>query len=445
MVFFIDNTSESCFKLRPHACNVPQSIYLSSEPATNNRTTTSMEKVGDDQWLSGAVTSTFQIQVHTDASGTIRPRRVNEGTVYTDNCGLGWRFGIGADEQPTGTTFNADGGSIKSYKIQFIFDPHLITTAEYGELSVSIDAGPLIFIGVGAGCISCSLPQRNRSTFDIGTYMLLSNLRSTPTLMIRVGLPAKLSFLPQPQPHWFPVEKALEQSLSGKEFVDVKFYAFRKHGSRGAYEPSAIYANSYLLRGHSDDLDTCERFTTGVGSGLTVLGLFPDGFSESTRVELDYHAPDNLHATYDYESDSDLEGDENHGPSTTMFPKSNEYVFPMLSTRLKGRGICRPSIVPPVVSWNFLSRDEPSRRSSHAITVKTAHSRHKNDELSNNPDDPGSPGVTPELPPDALLADEQSEPQVIPLPLSRSNTPDTVQGFTRTGRVIVIKDIAFRT
>ncbi|KAJ7083876.1 hypothetical protein C8R44DRAFT_52725 [Mycena epipterygia] len=97
------------------------------------------------------------------------------------------------------------------------------------------------------------------------------------------------------------MEQTLEATLTGKELVDIKFYAFSRRGSAGATHPQPLFANSALLRGFSEDLDAL---------------LTGHGFSESVVVDLDAHEPEESAFTdYGYDSDSDLESDAEDDPA----------------------------------------------------------------------------------------------------------------------------------
>ncbi|KAJ7159561.1 hypothetical protein C8R46DRAFT_814906, partial [Mycena filopes] len=98
-------------------------------------------------------------------------------------------------------------------------------------------------------------------------------------------------------------------TLAGKELVDVKFYAFSRRGSGCVTHPQALFSNSNLLRGFSEDLDAM---------------LTEHGFSESAIVDLDLHeSEDQSFNEYGYDSDSDLESDAEENSTPVVNKKSS--------------------------------------------------------------------------------------------------------------------------
>ncbi|KAJ7474207.1 hypothetical protein FB451DRAFT_1398200 [Mycena latifolia] len=135
---------------------------------------------------------------------------------------------------------------------------------------------------------------------DVGVYIYPSNA-PVPSISITVTLPPTLG-LTLPHPLEPQMEQALEETLTGKELVDIKLYAFSLWGSNRVTHPLPLFAKSDLLRGFSDDLDAL---------------LAADGFSESAIVDLDMHQPkESFSEWYGYYSDSDLDSeDEEDEPS----------------------------------------------------------------------------------------------------------------------------------
>ncbi|KAJ6459647.1 hypothetical protein C8R45DRAFT_766046, partial [Mycena sanguinolenta] len=105
-----------------------------------------------------------------------------------------------------------------------------------------------------------------------------------------------------PHPLETQMEQALEETLSGKELVDVKFYAFSRRGADCVTHPLPLFAKSALLQGFSGDLDAF---------------LTEHGFSESAVVDLDLHEPEERSFDeYGYDSDSDLDSEVDEEPET---------------------------------------------------------------------------------------------------------------------------------
>lgn len=112
---------------------------------------------------------------------------------------------------------------------------------------------------------------------------------------------------------------ALKSAADSGAFMDTKFYAFsRRDPSRKVYEPKAVYANGWLLRARVPSyfeprkrLGSQDRlFYQLIKLYLLVLA---GGYKESTVGSLHGNFPSNQPASnseYGYDSDSDLEDDE---------------------------------------------------------------------------------------------------------------------------------------
>ncbi|KAJ7018975.1 hypothetical protein C8F04DRAFT_1276836 [Mycena alexandri] len=86
-----------------------------------------------------------------------------------------------------------DWGTLPTWHISVFFDPHLIRSAVYGLLSVSIDTQHLLVPKDANHDRTLTLPYDAYygSNIQIGTYIYAPGLRMVPTIAITVGLPAE--------------------------------------------------------------------------------------------------------------------------------------------------------------------------------------------------------------------------------------------------------------
>ncbi|KAJ6509664.1 hypothetical protein DFH09DRAFT_1198800 [Mycena vulgaris] len=265
-----------------------------------------MEKY-TEEWTPTGVKTTLKLSLQDSTPGTLaRPTSLGAGLQYTAVCGFGWCFSFRVDQQSAPAVVVDDAGnSIESYQLELFFVPHLIRAAAFGTLTLTTHVEHLIPVPPPTATVECSLPN-NYDTL-LGTFVYPSSA-SAPSISITVTLPAGLG-LTLPHPLEPQMEQALEETLTGKELVNIKFYAFSHRGSQCVTHPLALFANSALLRGFSDDLD-----------GL----LTGDGFSESVVVDLDSHKPEESYfEDYGYDSDSDLESEDEAEPSVAAGPASS--------------------------------------------------------------------------------------------------------------------------
>ncbi|KAJ7612773.1 hypothetical protein FB45DRAFT_1036982 [Roridomyces roridus] len=231
-----------------------------------------MEKF-NETWGPTGIVSSFKITLQDSTPGFHRPAPVGAGILYTPLCGFGWRFSFRIDQQSApAVVVDSAGNNVDSFKIQLFFDPHLVKSGSYGVVSFTIQTEHLMADPSSAGDkpIQHSLP--NGST----------NLSLASSVLPRTLEPRMAG--------------ALEDTLTGKELVDVKFYAFSRRGADGVTHPLPLFAKTSLLRGFSDDLNAM---------------LDGHGFSESAIVDLDKHqAEQDRFTEYGYESDSDLDSDQ---------------------------------------------------------------------------------------------------------------------------------------
>ncbi|THH23050.1 hypothetical protein EUX98_g8130 [Antrodiella citrinella] len=94
------------------------------------------------------------------------------------------------------------------------------------------------------------------------------------------------------------LQTAFKTALTGGVFIDTKFYAFSRRRSSGVVDkPLAVYANSSILRAASPYFE----------------GLLARGFEEGKVANIDEDFPSDREALtedYEYDSDSDLEDEE---------------------------------------------------------------------------------------------------------------------------------------
>ncbi|KAJ7439529.1 hypothetical protein B0H11DRAFT_566114 [Mycena galericulata] len=187
---------------------------------------------------------------------------------------------------------------LAAWRISLFFDPDLVRSASYGKLSLSIKAPRLLVPKDAIHSTSVTLPWNGYNHYtqiqQIGTYICTENRNVVPIIAITVGLPAATGLV-TPRSVDQKLERALVDTMEGKEAVDVKFYAFSRRNSGYVARPQAVFAKSSLVEGYSDSLD------------LLISG---GGFTEARIVDLDeQNIDENLFENYDYMSDSDLDSD----------------------------------------------------------------------------------------------------------------------------------------
>ncbi|KAJ6474878.1 hypothetical protein C8R45DRAFT_1010797 [Mycena sanguinolenta] len=313
-------------------------------------------KIGDDEWTRTGIKSTFRILIPDDANSAF-----SGGANII--CGLGWRFSCFGDPESTNqaiTYVGPDGGQLQgwrtllTWRISVFFDPHLIRSAEYGRLSFSIVAQHLRVLEDDNHSRVLTLPCYESET-QIGTYFYdtVDPRRMTPTIAITVGLPASTG-LSIPRSIDGRLERTLTDTMSGKEAVDLKFYAFTRKSAGYVTHPQAIFAQSALLERYSDSLD------------LLISG---EGFSESNLVDLDRHHMNEDHLDdYDYMSDSDLDTDDegmedNVSHITGLSDASEASLYPP-------RQIPLPLSRPETPETPKFRSETPARRMGRVVILK---------------------------------------------------------------------------
>jgi hypothetical protein len=220
-----------------------------------------MEKYSEE-WTPTGVKTTFRLSLQASTTPAQQPTALGAGIQYTTVCGFGWRFSFRVDRQSASAVVVDDSGNaIESFQLQLFFDPYLIRTANYGVLTFATNVEQLILMPQATPTVTYTLPSRSASdTLALGTYVYPSSA-STPYISITVNLPATLGLV-LPHPLEPQMEQTLEETLTGKELVDVKFYAFSRKGQDCVTHPLPLFANSALLRGFSADLDACESISS---------------------------------------------------------------------------------------------------------------------------------------------------------------------------------------
>ncbi|KAF7340387.1 hypothetical protein MVEN_01958200 [Mycena venus] len=285
-----------------------------------------MEKIAEE-WTSTGIKSVFKLSLEAFLDRGQWPTSVGAGTQSTVICGFGWRFSFQVDAQPASSPVVDNAGNrIESFQLQLFFDPYLIREGAYGAITLTTQLKNLISQEDPAP-VTLTLPPgyRQSGSPSLGKYVYPSNA-STPSISITVSFSATLGLtLPhslEPQ-----MERALEETLAGKELVDIKFYAFSRRGSECVTHPLPLFANSGLLQGFSKDLDNL---------------LIGHGFSESAAVDLDMHEPEeHSFDDYGYDSDSDLESEagDSEQPATSVDGSLADGIRKTDSTNLSGKGM----------------------------------------------------------------------------------------------------------
>ncbi|KAJ7838549.1 hypothetical protein B0H13DRAFT_2419353 [Mycena leptocephala] len=288
-------------------------------------------KIGDDVWTRTAIKSTFKILIPNHPNS----RFDRDSTMIS---GLGWRFSCSVNpESSSESTIYVlpDGTILPTWRISVFFDPHLNFDSPEQQLLLRIrhrDWNIYLHHVSWDGsnhCDNCGAPPETG-------------------LSIPRSIDGKL-------------ERLLADTMSGKEAVDVMFYAFTRKSPRYVTHPRAIFAKTTLLEGYSDELD------------LMISG---GGFSEAKLVDLDrYHIDKDRLDDYDYMSDSDLDSDDEGMEDDTsdgriILPNALETSFePREATEVPLPLSCSPSTSrSPSRSESPPSRPEsPTRRMGRVV------------------------------------------------------------------------------
>ncbi|KAJ7036789.1 hypothetical protein C8F04DRAFT_1394045 [Mycena alexandri] len=188
--------------------------------------------------------------------------------------------------------------TVPSFSIQLFFDPHFIRLAGF-EAIIFIFTEMVNLVGEGTSTTRRDyyLPNRqhDNSLHLLGSFVYVSN-SPAPTITFTLEFPSNLELALPRAPLESKLKSVLEESISGKDLVDIKFCAFSLFSSGAATHPLPLFARISLLQGFSDDLDNL---------------LEGKGFSESSIVDLDRHgSEDSQFDGYGYDSDLESEGEE---------------------------------------------------------------------------------------------------------------------------------------
>ncbi|KAJ7474211.1 hypothetical protein FB451DRAFT_1248326 [Mycena latifolia] len=304
-----------------------------------------------DEWTPSGIKSTFWIII----PNSPKSNRSKAGPAPV--CGLGWRFSCSANLESSSrsTVFvGADGGMLPAWRIAIMFDPHLVSSADYGCLTFSVHASHLLVPKDASDSTTFTLPD-NRHMYhesrqvQIGTYIYTVDDRRkiTPSVTITVRLPASTG-LSIPRSIDQRLEHVLVDTMYGKEAVDLKFYAFT--GRRNGYvaRPQAIFAKASLLRGYSESLD------------ILISG---GDFAESRLVDLDDHKIDtDILEDYDYMSDSDLDTDDEgiEDDASIKTPRSHSHSV----------GVSTPASLAINIPLPLSRPQSPTRRMGRVVIVR---------------------------------------------------------------------------
>ncbi|KAJ7769901.1 hypothetical protein B0H16DRAFT_1452281 [Mycena metata] len=268
-----------------------------------------MEKVREN-WDSTTVTSVFSIALE-DAGYTDGqvPAKADKGLQYTAVCGFGWRFAIRIETQTRmpvrrpGVLLDRYGQSVALFSTELFFDPHFIRLAAFKAIIFIVtevdnvmpkDTSPDDSTYTTRRDYYLPNRQNDNGPHPLGSFVWANN-SAAPTITFTLEFPANLGLALPRAPPESTLKTFLEDSIAGKDMIDIKFYAFNRFGSGAATHPLPLFARASLLRGFSDDLDNL---------------LEGKGFAESSIVDLDEHGPvDSQFDGYGYDSDSDLDSE----------------------------------------------------------------------------------------------------------------------------------------
>ncbi|KAJ7473697.1 hypothetical protein B0H11DRAFT_2036909 [Mycena galericulata] len=358
----------------------------------------SLHKIGQDQWTQTAVKSTFRIDIPDNlASASTNP---------TSLCGLGWRFWCSIEAESTPVFIDAQGVMVPGRRIILYFNPHLVQSAAYGELSFSIQTENLFALNDTPFYPTLNLPHNGYpEDLTLGTYGFSRSNHTTPIIAITVTLPSNLG-LSIPRSLEPRMETAFADMIGGEQAADIKFYAYTRVGSSYVTHPRPMFGKVSLLRGFSPDLDDL------------ISGA--EGFHESKVVDMDdYVIDESRFGDYDYMSDSDLDADDDDESGGRLSPKYWTPVFRAVDSTFE--------------THSSLKRSELLTPEGKRMEFTTASSSPR--PLSPLYNSPKKSKLTP-------------AGQMVPLPPS-SESPHIFFPITPVrhgmGRVIVVKDTACRT
>ncbi|KAJ7259805.1 hypothetical protein C8J57DRAFT_1720347 [Mycena rebaudengoi] len=357
----------------------------------------SFTKIGQDEWTQTGVKSTFVIRV---------PDNFQHGrtSYHSTICGLGWQFHCSID--PNSSHVFVDPNDFEGLLMHggtgmtLTFDPHLLRAASYGQIFFSVETlSTRLFKIDSPFANNMTLPYHG--SINLAQYVFPKSSHISPTFSITVTLPSNLG-ISWPRSLEPRLEKALSDTIGG-----------------GTSRARPMFAKAALLKGFSEDLD------------LFISG--GNGFGEANVVDLDtYILEEDRIEGYGYMSDSDLdtddEGDDDLRRSVRPCP-------PGLSTHDEGDDL-RRSIGPCPLPDNDLGKDDEGDDLRPSISP---YRTPLDSEL-------GSP-VEPvfsiaQAPPTWSPTLIESTSFILPNPQIQAPKPAAVHGM---GRVLVIKDMSFRT
>ncbi|KAF8067736.1 hypothetical protein FPV67DRAFT_1153495 [Lyophyllum atratum] len=247
-----------------------------------------MERLNADSWSLGdtpSVTSFFKLPLTDGHSPDI-----DKGLIFTGSCGLGWRFAVSAMHADTREQMWGEARTVQKTAYRIYFAPHLVATADLGDLSVAIITENLYQHVNGSTTIS--LPTSSEK-IPLASYFSTENFTGNATVAIQVNLQSSFSLSPISEPPLPKLQQALCNSLAGEEFGDIKFYFYPRRNAQNPAspaQPQVMFANSSLLRGYCAYLDK-------------LLDTKED-------TVMSHDAANLTSGAYDYDEDSDLDSDE---------------------------------------------------------------------------------------------------------------------------------------
>jgi hypothetical protein len=276
------------------------SFFTSAPPLA--RPVETMEKLGDE-WTSNSVTSTFRVKhKYGRPIGCVYA----SDRVYTQNCGLGWRFAVAHDDEPP--------------EFDIYFDPYVSNVA-LKELTVSVKLGDVqstrsatSFVLKAEATYSLPCPGPKRIVSWLPLY-----IDKYPLLTFVVTFTSVDLNLPSPKGD-STVNKALSNSLRTGAFIDTRIFVFSRRLSPDRVgHPLPVFANSSILKAKSSDLydRLCFHFHL-VPRQLLLI-------TYCTELSEDFTSYEGIGVDeYGYESDSDLDDLDAEEAMRSMSMSSSE-------------------------------------------------------------------------------------------------------------------------
>lgn len=212
--------------------------------------TVTMESLREDVWSyipSFSVKSSFRL----DMTPTWHDSSV-EGHFFSRPCGFGWRYSITVEPPPPHSSTSPQANR-EELTLRLWFDSHRVSGVKCGRLTLGIRQS-----GTGGSSLKNVIVDPAFPKWILVDCGYLSELETDNAIEITAAFPTT----PRAPPSPYKVQRITNLLAStvttGKDTMDTKFYLFTRRSGQAASHPRALFANSALLEGYSDYLDTCK-------------------------------------------------------------------------------------------------------------------------------------------------------------------------------------------